>query len=126
MGSIRFCFKNTDAEIGKFVYQFTAYHMTIQRRTLEQYILEAKIFRSHYDLVRIIKPVASNKKNLRLRRDRTSRFCDKSGADTRFRMEAHLLPEMLGNKLLYSEFECDHCNEYFKTLENDLPTTWAS
>lgn len=35
-------------------------------------------------------------------------------------MEAHLIPEMLGNKLLYSEFECDHCNEYFKALENDL------
>lgn len=48
------------------------------------------------------------------------RFCFKSSAKTTFRKSAHLIPELLGNKYLLSNFECDKCNELFSTFEDSL------
>ncbi len=49
------------------------------------------------------------------------RYCRKSGSDVTFRSAAHALPELIGNKHLYSLDECDSCNAYFdRNLENDL------
>lgn len=49
------------------------------------------------------------------------RFCGCSDATVSFRKIAHALPESLGNKSLFSEYECDECNEKFgKTIENDF------
>jgi hypothetical protein len=49
------------------------------------------------------------------------RFCGRSDADVSFQKEAHALPEALGNKSLFSEYECDECNGTFgRTIENDF------
>lgn len=40
--------------------------------------------------------------------------------DTTFRKEAHIIPELLGNKYLVSDFECDNCNILFNKYENEL------
>lgn len=49
------------------------------------------------------------------------RYCNKKQGETKFRKEAHALPELLGNKYLFSLDECDECNEFFdKNLENNL------
>ncbi|MEA9988283.1 HNH endonuclease [Pseudomonas sp. RTS1] len=49
------------------------------------------------------------------------RYCRKKVGEVSFRKIAHSLPELIGNKFLFSNDECDECNSYFdKTLENNL------
>jgi hypothetical protein len=49
------------------------------------------------------------------------RFCDKRSPEVTFRLDAHAIPESLGNKGLFSAYECDICNQFFgKGIENDF------
>lgn len=49
------------------------------------------------------------------------RYCGKSSEDVEFKKIAHALPELVGNKFLFSRDECDSCNSFFdKNLENNL------
>ncbi len=49
------------------------------------------------------------------------RFCKKSSPEVSFNHLAHVVPEFLGNKYLYSNDECDNCNQKFgNTIETDL------
>lgn len=53
---------------------------------------------------------------------RICRFCGQQESPTvTFRKDAHAVPESLGNKSLFSDYECDTCNENFGcTIENDF------
>ena len=52
---------------------------------------------------------------------RTCRFCGKSEPEVTFKLEAHAIPEGLGNKSIFSNYECDPCNQAFgRGIENDL------
>ena len=58
--------------------------------------------------------------------DRTSRRCrfcvrtEQSGQAS-FRLEAHGFPKLIGNRTLFSNYECDDCNTYFGSgIENQL------
>lgn len=60
-------------------------------------------------------------KKLKPKRERICRFCGKPFGATRFRDDAHLIPDSIGNKDLFSDFECDHCNRFFGLqFENEL------
>lgn len=49
------------------------------------------------------------------------RFCGKSHPEVDFKYEAHTIPEFMGNKNLFSKFECDTCNKnYFSLFENEM------
>jgi hypothetical protein len=49
------------------------------------------------------------------------RFCGKRSPEVTFALEAHAIPEMLGNKSLFTRYECDQCNQLFgKGIENDF------
>jgi hypothetical protein len=49
------------------------------------------------------------------------RFCDRSEPAVSFRKTAHAIPELIGNKRIISNNECDTCNEKFsKILEDHL------
>lgn len=49
------------------------------------------------------------------------RFCGKSFPEVSFQSEAHTIPEFLGNKKLFSKFECDNCNkDYFNKFETEM------
>jgi hypothetical protein len=53
--------------------------------------------------------------------DRICRFCGGRPPDVTYRMEAHAIPESLGNKSLSTEYECDACNASFGGgIENDF------
>ncbi len=53
--------------------------------------------------------------------DRICRFCEKDETKTYFRSKAHAIPEFLGNKSIFSNYECDDCNQFFGSgIENDL------
>jgi hypothetical protein len=57
--------------------------------------------------------------------DKTCRFCGKRSPEVTFEMEAHALPECLGNKSLFTAYECDVCNGFFgRGIENDFGN-WA-
>ena len=52
---------------------------------------------------------------------RVCRFCGKSDWEVSFRLDAHAIPEALGNKSLFTNYECDDCNQFFgRGIENDL------
>lgn len=61
-----------------------------------------------------------NKKKLKPENERTCRFCGKSYPMVKFSKKAHLFPESLGNKVHFSDFECDNCNYKFGLHENDF------
>ncbi len=53
--------------------------------------------------------------------NRVCRFCSQIEPDVSFSHKAHAIPESLGNKCLYSAYECDDCNQHFgKTIDNVL------
>lgn len=45
--------------------------------------------------------------------DRRCRFCGQGVPETTFDKTAHAIPELIGNKILYSYWECDSCNRWF-------------
>ncbi|MDE0270792.1 MAG: HNH endonuclease [Gammaproteobacteria bacterium] len=52
---------------------------------------------------------------------RVCRFCGQDSASTPFRHDAHAIPQLLGNRTLFTREECDECNRFFgSTIENDL------
>ncbi len=77
--------------------------------TEDFYILESKRF--------------NNNSNIEFLKDLTSkkcRFCGKTYPNVTFKKEAHSIPEFIGNKSLFSLFECDDCNQYFSVFENEF------
>lgn len=55
------------------------------------------------------------------RENRRCRFCGKAKDDgATFRKKAHAIPQLTGNNRIFSNEECDSCNEKFGYLENDL------
>jgi hypothetical protein len=82
----------------------------------------AKLFYEKYDLKEIIiqGDEQRSKKNLKGNRVRRCVFCQNSYPEASFSSYSHLVPQLIGNSNLYSDFECDHCNEVFSGYENDL------
>ncbi len=55
------------------------------------------------------------------RQNRLCRFCGLGKPDVTFKLEAHAIPEALGNKSILTAYECDGCNQFFgRGIENDL------
>lgn len=49
------------------------------------------------------------------------RFCGLSKPEVSFNSKAHTIPESLGNKSIFSNYECDSCNSSFgQCIENDF------
>jgi len=86
------------------------------------YLEQGKRFYEQYELIDIKFGFESNRKTLIARNDRVCRFCGKkASARVKFRKDAHLISELVGNKQLFNDFECDDCNLFFgKAYENDL------
>lgn len=93
----------------KFNYEFLPLEYQTQMDFLLK-IYEQKSFIRMYD----------NRITLKQKSQRTCRFCGKTYPSVKFSNKAHLIPELLGNKNLLSDFECDICNSRFGKFENDL------
>ena len=53
--------------------------------------------------------------------DNHCRFCKRTNDGITFKKKAHAIPESLGNKTLFSHYECDDCNAFFgQTIETDF------
>ncbi len=80
-----------------------------------------QFYGSHYDILGnwIVRP--EEKVTLGDKANRVCRFCSKKAPDATFKKIAHAIPELLGNKSIFSAYECDDCNEEFGNgIENDL------
>jgi HNH endonuclease len=80
----------------------------------------AKLFIEHYGLETEIvcpaeKMVLSTPKN-----ERVCRFCNKKHPEVKFRHDAHIIPESLGNHYLISDGECDTCNKALGKYDDQL------
>ncbi|MBB3261284.1 HNH endonuclease [Paraburkholderia sp. WP4_3_2] len=59
------------------------------------------------------------KRILRGPEPRRCRFCGRGAPEVTFRDVAHAVPELIGNRRLISEYECDTCNRFFGSgIEN--------
>lgn len=48
------------------------------------------------------------------------RFCGLSKPDVKFTSKAHVIPDFMGNKTLFSNYECSTCNNFFSRFETDF------
>lgn len=85
----------------------------------DEYQEQIKTLEMLYLIDNIVYPL-DNRKELKHKKNRVCRFCNKSYPDVTFKSKAHLIPEFLGNKNFLSDFECDTCNSIFAIYDNDL------
>jgi len=78
------------------------------------------LFNRAYQIDSSLIQKGNNKQYLGDSNNKICRFCGKDSTETKFKMKAHIIPEFMGNKFCFSNFECDNCNQYFGTLEDSL------
>ena len=67
----------------------------------------------HYDIIGNWFLIPGQKIMLGDTQNRVCRFCGKRSPEVTFESEAHAIPEALGNKSIFSAYECDVCNHMF-------------
>lgn len=88
---------------------------------IEEFTEMYERFTGFYAIKNLIADDELHRRPLKPKKDRVCRFCDAIySKEEKFKSKAHLLPELIGNKYLLSDFECDKCNSLFGKYENDL------
>jgi hypothetical protein len=78
-------------------------------------------FTSFYSIKNLLTDDEFHKRPLKPKTDRVCRFCGATFSTKGiFKSDAHLLSKAIGNKNLFSDFECHQCNTFFNRFENDL------
>jgi len=81
---------------------------------------EDNLLHKTYKLINSLVPKNNQKIFLGDKDKKKCRFCGKDSTQTSFKKKAHIIPEFMGNKLYFSNLECDNCNQYFGELEDSL------
>ena len=81
---------------------------------------KADQFFSKYELKYKFDTNIDKKRYLGKNNNKICRFCDKTEPNTSFKKDAHVIPQLIGNHKLLSNFECDICNDLFSIFENSL------
>lgn len=80
-----------------------------------------KFYEENYDVLGSWMLRPGEKIMLGDKENRVCRFCGKTTPEVQFRKDAHAVSEMLGNKSLFTAYECDTCNgDFGKGIEQDL------
>lgn len=104
----------------KIKYNHETQMATFQFEFGHEYNDQADAFFKIYKIEQMLLFHDSKERVLKPKKDRVCRFCGKSFPDVTFKNKAHLIPQLLGNKKLLSDFECDICNKKFGCFENEL------
>lgn len=99
----------------------TSGHQQSPLVTLEEEAAEAlKFYTTNYDTLiwRGLQP--TNRLHKLGSKPQTCRFCDRASPEATFKKKAHAVPELIGNKTLFSLYECDECNDRFSSFEDDF------
>lgn len=87
-----------------------------QQQLLDCYLWTNK----NYEIINKIS-VEKSSEEIYLGEKNKCRFCGKDYKVEEFKTIAHSIPEFFGNKKIFSNDECDECNNYFgKTIEAEL------
>lgn len=73
----------------------------------------------HYDLTFFEMNSSSGDVFLDYGAEQKCRFCKNGKPEVTFNKLAHAVPELIGNKTLFSKYECDICNRWFNTSYED-------
>lgn len=76
-------------------------------------------FDTNYDLLATFDLLDGEKIRLGARQPRVCRYCGNGDSTVTFRKDAHAVPELVGNKKLFSNDECDQCNDHFSVYLED-------
>lgn len=79
----------------------------------------AKNFFDTYEFETIIGD-SDKKYYLGRKEPRVCRFCKETTPEVTFNMDAHVMPQFMGNRNLLSYFECDSCNALFSKYEDSF------
>ena len=80
-----------------------------------------RFYDDNYDMVANYFVAPGAKTFLDAARSGHCRFCGREEPNVTFRNDAHAIPECLGNRTLFTRFECDDCNQLFgQGIENDF------
>ena len=85
-------------------------------------IVASDFYDQHYT-VRVRSLLVPGMKRVEIgdKENQVCRFCRKSKPEVSFRSDTHAIPESLGNKTLFTNSECDSCNQKFGCgIENDF------
>ncbi|KIA92274.1 hypothetical protein OC25_17740 [Pedobacter kyungheensis] len=93
---------------------------SIEYFTFSQYREALEHFQMHYDIQDVIITPTEVQPKGKPKSERVCRFCGRKNDPGAFKSVSHLIPEMLGNKYLFADFECDKCNQQLSKYENDL------
>lgn len=81
---------------------------------------KADVFFQSYKIEKEIGCPTEKIKGLKEKKLRVCRFCHKRYPLVTFSKDAHIISELLGNRYLVSDFECDECNSKFGKYESDF------
>lgn len=81
---------------------------------------KAEIFFSRYNLKLTLDSRINKNLFLGEKKPKICRFCSKTSNETNFKKDAHVIPQLLGNRKILSYFECDNCNDLFSKYEDSL------
>ncbi|MGV3458918.1 MAG: HNH endonuclease [Flavobacterium sp.] len=95
------------------------YTINFNGKFKSRYIQPFKTFTELYE-ADIVKFHPNKKPPLKLKSNRICRYCKNPHPIVNFRKTAHLIPQLMGNKNLITDIECDNCNFLFSKYENDL------
>lgn len=76
-------------------------------------------FEEIYEIERVFDNVLQTKTIRKDSIEYKCRFCSQENK-SKFKKDAHIIPESLGNRYLLSTYECDSCNNKFGQFENSL------
>jgi hypothetical protein len=83
-----------------------------------------QFYLEHYDLL-FTHNLGPSSPNQTLGTENVCRFCGRRPPEATFRKLAHAVPELVGNKRLFSLYECDGCNSDFSAFEDELAKSAA-
>lgn len=96
--------------------------LSLEIESMERYNAKASRFFEDYILTDMVVDLPGGRIIRKLKRpeERTCIFCSRDSSSTTFISEAHMFPQLMGNKKILSDFECHQCNQLFSKNENDL------
>jgi hypothetical protein len=86
----------------------------------DKFALLGENFFKAYKVEQAVECPPSALEGLKAKALRICRFCGRRRPLVRFTNDAHIIPELLGNHHLISDFECDECNQLFGKNESQL------
>lgn len=93
-------------------FRISDFFSTVYRNAFEEFI--------QYYSPDLIATVPDKIPKLRPRAERVCRFCKRDATQVKFKKDAHVIPQIIGNKLLIHDIECDECNSRFSLFETSF------